>query len=82
MVLDTQFFVYLGPNIRGVIQKGTIYSGDRATVEEALADAIARYPRIRNLLVSGDRLAEDRIDVKRPGTRLYNEYRKLAAGLK
>ena len=80
--LITEFYVYLGPSIRGVIQKGTIYTGTRAEVEAFLENAINRFPRIRNLLISGETIATDRIEVQTPGTRLYNEYRKLAAGLK
>ena len=80
--MTNEYYVYIGPSLRGVIQKGAIYTGTRAEVEEFLADAITRFPRIRKLLVSGETLAVDRIEVQTPGTRLYNEYRKLAAGLK
>lgn len=76
------FFVYLGPSIRGVIQRGTIYPGNPAEPDESLQRAMGKYPRIRNLLVSDETLIEDRIQVKTPGTRLYNEYRKLAAEVK
>ncbi len=73
------FYVYLGPSIRGVIQKGTIYPGSRQDVIEALDSAIQKYPRIRNLLVSGESLVTDRIQIKTPGTRLFTEYKKLVA---
>ena len=73
------FFVYLGPSIRGVIQKGSIYPGNREEVYEALDSAIQKYPRIRNLLVGSETLVSDRVEIKKPGTRLYNEYRKLAS---
>ena len=72
-------FVYIGPTIRGVIQKGTVYVGTRADVEATLEMAIGKHPRIKNLLVGGDTLAADRISVKTPGTRLCNEYRKLVS---
>ena len=72
-------FVYIGPSIRGVIQKGTVYTGTRADVEAALDMAIGKYPRIKTLLVSGDTLAADRISVKTPGTRLHVEYKKLVS---
>ena len=76
------FMVYLGPSIRGVVQKGTIYPGDRAEVEQCLEREIQKYPRIRNLLVSEATFVTDRIQVKTPGTRLYNEYKKLVAEVK
>ena len=74
--------VYLGPSIRGVIQRGTIYPGDCLKTDDVLKSAIQKYPRIRNLLVGGDSIVADRVQVKTPGTRLYNEYRKLAAEAK
>lgn len=74
-------FIYIGPSIKGVIQKGTIYPGSRQEVLAALDRAIQKYPRIRNLIVSGETLAADRISVKTPGTRLSTEYKKLVAEL-
>ena len=75
-------YAYIGPSIRGVIQKGSIYAGSKAEVEETLESAIQKYPRIRSLLVSGDTLAADRISVKTPGTRLNADYKKLLAEAK
>ena len=74
------FFMYLGPSITGVIQKGTIYPADE--VEKLTAAAIERFPRIKALIVSDETIVEDRINVTKPGTRLYNEYKKLVAELK
>ena len=69
---DKGFFVYLGP----------IYAGPRDEVETLLKDAIQKYPSIKDLIVSGDTLPEDKIKVRTPGNYLYETYRKLAAGLK
>ena len=74
------FFVYLGPNIQGVIQSGTIYPA--ADVEKLTASAIEQFPRIKALIVSDETIIEDRINVTKPGTRLYNEYKKLVSELK
>ena len=79
---DKGFFVYLGPNIRGLVQKGSIYEGPRSEVETLLADAIKKYPGINTLIVSGDTLPEDKIKVRTPGNYLYEAYRKLVAELK
>lgn len=73
------FFVYLGPNILGVIQTGSIFTGTREEVLKRLSYATDRYPRIRNLLASEETIVVDRVSVTTPGTRLYNEYRKLVA---
>mgnify|MGYP007101918976 CR=1 FL=1 len=77
-----EIHVYIGPSIRGVIQKGTIFPGSRAEVEAFLEGAIQKYPRIKSLIVSGDTLAADRISVNTPGTRLSTEYGRLVAEVK
>ena len=46
-----------------------------------LAGAIEKYPLMAQLLVSGDELAEARKQIKQPGTRLYNVYRRFVNGL-
>lgn len=76
------FFVYLGPNIHGVIQKASFYTGTRSEVEAQLATALGKYPRIKTLLASGENLPAAREEVNKPGTRLHAEYAKLVAELK
>jgi len=75
------FSAYIGPNLSGVIQNGTIYPVGR---EEALALpqvqlALAKKPGIAELIVDGATLPEDRIKVKTPGEALYKAYRALRA---
>ena len=72
------FFMYLGPTIVGVIQHASIYSGE----DKALDAAIEKFPRIKALLIPDNRIAEDRINVTKPGTRLYAEYHRLVNELK
>lgn len=79
---SASFFMYLGPTIQGVIQNASIYPGTRQDVEKVLADQIAKFPRIKALLISGETIAEDRINVTKPGTRLYVEYHRLVNELK
>ena len=76
------FFVYIGPNILGVIQTASIYGGSRAEVLQKLSYAIEKYPRIKALLVDGEVLAESQKEVTKPGTRLHAEYGRLVAELK
>jgi len=71
------FCVYIGPSISGVIQSGTIYTGNRKAVIAALADKIEKYPQIANLVVGEDTLPTDRIKVKTPGNLLYVKYHEL-----
>ncbi len=70
------FSVYLGPNIPGLIQKGTIYPVGRTAALELpeLAFAISRKPRIAELVVDGLTLPEDRIKVNTKGTELAKAY--------
>jgi len=76
------FVMYLGPTIVGVIQNASVYSGTLQEVTEKLAGVIEKYPRVRALLVSGDTLPEDRVNVQKPGTRLYDHYMRLRAEVK
>ena len=72
------FCVYLGPTITGVIQSGTIYRGDKATVIAGLENAIKKYPLIKTLVVTDKTLSDDRIKVKTPGNILYVNYKKMS----
>lgn len=74
------FYCYIGPNIRGLIQTGTIYVGTREEALKTAAAAIERHPIIRTLIVPGETLAADRINIKKPGTALYTNYRRILRG--
>ena len=76
---EASFFVYLGPTILGVIQNASIYTAAEVSKLDA---AIEKYPRIKALLISDKTIAEDRINVTKPGTRLYAEYHRLVNELK
>ena len=71
------FYIYIGPNIKGLIQTGTIYRGNRAHALEQAGAAIERQPLVKSLIVSGDALPEARLRVKTPGNALYVSYQKL-----
>lgn len=71
------FCVYIGPSISGVIQSGTIYTGNRKAVIASLAEKIEKYPQIASLIVGEDTLPTDRIKVKTPGNLLYVKYHEL-----
>ncbi len=76
------FCVYIGPTILGVIQSGTVYTGNVKNALASIAPAVERYPEIAHLVVSGDTLPVDRIKVKRPGNLLYVYYHQLISGKK
>ena len=71
-------YVYTGPNIKGLIQTGSIYRGTREDAYKAAAAAIEKQPLVKTLIVSGDALPEARLKVKVPGNVLYANYKKLA----
>ena len=40
------FYIYIGPNIKGLIQTGSIYRGDREHAHQMAATAIEKHPKI------------------------------------
>lgn len=74
-------FIYIGPNIHGLIQTNSLYTGTLGEVKSALAGAIEKRPGILGLIVPADEtLSEKRRDVKTNGTLLHKRYADLASG--
>lgn len=71
------FFCYIGPSISGLIQHGDIYIGTRKKALAAAAAAIEKYPLVKTLIVSGEKLPEARLKVKKPGNALYKNYQRI-----
>lgn len=71
------FYCYIGPNLKGLIQTGTIFRGTRAQAEGKAAAAIAAHPEVRGLIVPGEKLDSLRLKVKTPGNALYNSFKTL-----
>ena len=76
---DSGFSAYIGPNLPGIIQTGTIYPvGKKQALErEDVKLALDKKPGIAELIVEGDELAEARIKVKIPGEALCKKYQAL-----
>lgn len=72
------FYFYIGPNLKGLLQTGTLFRGTRAEALKAAAAAIEKHPAVKTLIVSGDALPELRRKVRTPGNALYASYQKLA----
>lgn len=72
------FYCYIGPNLKKLIQTGTIFRGTREEALAKAAAAIEAQPLVKTMIVSGDALPSARIKVKTPGNVLYANYRKLA----
>lgn len=79
---ESEYCVYIGPTILGVIQEGTIYSEPKSKIVKQLSREIEVYPLIKTLIVSNKALMADRIKVKTPGNILYVNYQKLRKGKK
>lgn len=75
---ESGFYCYIGPNLKGLIQTGTILRGTRAEALTKAEKAIEARPLVKTLIVSGDALPSARIKIKRPGNVLYANYQKLA----
>lgn len=71
-------FIYLGPSIRGVIQKGSIYRGTRESVLSSLAFAIEKYPKIERLIVADNEIVSAKQKIAVGGNSLSNAYRELS----
>ena len=72
------FYIYIGPNLKKLIQTGTVYRGTRRNALNKAAEAIKAHPLVKTLIVSGDALPMARRMLKEPGNALYANYRKLA----
>lgn len=76
---DSGVSAYIGPNLPGTIQTGTIYPCGRkqALEREDVKLALEKKPGIAELIVDGAELSEARIKVKTPGEDLYKKYMAL-----
>lgn len=75
-VVSAGFSAYIGPNLPGIIQTGTIFpvGKDEALKLPEVELALSKKPGIAKLIVDGTTLPEDRIKVKKSGEALYNAY--------
>ena len=71
------FYCYIGPSITGLIQHGDICRGTRKKALAKWDEAIKKYPLIKTLIVSGDKLPEARLKVKKPGNALHKNYQRI-----
>ena len=71
------FYCYIGPGITGLIQHGDICRGTRKKALTKWDEAIKKHPLIKTLIVSGDKLPEARLKVKKPGNALYKNCQRI-----
>lgn len=71
------FFCYIGPGIPGLIKHGDICRGTRKKALATWDEAIKKYPLIKTLIVSGEKLPEARLKVKQPGNALHKNYQRI-----
>lgn len=74
----TEYCVYLGPTIIGVVQQGTVFPMPKDKAVSGIP-RIAEYPEIASLVFSGTELPEARISVRTPGTLANHNYNKLVS---
>lgn len=80
MANKSNFYVYIGPSITGVILHGKIYHGTRAKALQAAKLAIERQPLVKHLIVSSADLPTARLKVKTPGNALYKYSEQIKKG--
>lgn len=82
---NTEYCVWIGPGIRGMIQHGTVYPVPREKARTMLPDKVAELwdEGAGALVVGPEQLPEARLAAKKEGTNLWklsrNVARKLAA---
>lgn len=67
-------FMYLGPTIRGMVQRGSIYRGPRENVVALLAPAISKYPEIEKLIFADKEVGAAALKIKSAGNYLNQLY--------
>ena len=60
-------FVYIGPSVRGIIQNGSIFRGDRSSVLKKNASAIEFCPKIERLIVADAEIMSAKKKLKEGG---------------
>lgn len=71
------FYMYIGPNLKRLLQTGTIFRGTREEALAKAAEAVVAHPLVKTLIVSGDALSLALVKVKKPGNVLYANYQKV-----
>jgi len=75
-------YVYIGPSVHGAIVSGTEFDTGRDGALAELNGAIGKFPLVAGLTVPRGSLPECRINVKTPGTLLYERYNRFVRDLK
>lgn len=65
--------VYLGPSFYGIVQKGTVFTGEYPPNMEAL---FLKHPFLEGLVVPTSELAEKRKELYRKGSEMETLYRR------
>ncbi len=69
-------FVYIGPSVpNGSLTRNSIFSGELEKIEEHLTDVLARFPKVKSLIVPISQLAAASKEIERTGNAL-NRYRE------
>ncbi len=60
-------FVYIGPSVRGIIQNGSVFRGDRSSVLQKNASAIEFCQKIERLIVPDSEIMSAKKKLKEGG---------------
>ncbi len=69
-----EIFVYIGPSVRGIIQNGSIFRGERGAVLGKNASAIEFCPKIERLIVADREIMSAKKKLKEGGNSISLAY--------
>ncbi len=72
-------WVYIGPNIRGIVTNGGIFVGTKSEVLKRLPDGWRKYPKIERLLVSDSAVARVKEQIYEGKGGISAAYKEVAA---
>lgn len=74
-------WVYIGPNIRGIVTNGGIFVGTKSEVLKRLPDGWRKYPKIERLLVSDGAVARAKEQIYEGKGGISTAYKEVAASI-
>ena len=74
-------WVYIGPNIRGIVTNGGIYVGTKSEVLARLPDGWKKYPKIERLIVSDAAVSRAKEQINEGKGGISVAFKELAAAI-
>ena len=75
---EEEVYVYIGPNVQGVAQAGTVIAGTKEAALARIAPLVEKCPEAARLIVRDTALAEARAKLKKGGNAIASAYEAAA----